>query len=55
MKVSSNRKLAFMLFRELLEKSKGSLFDIHCGMWTSINEMSTSFLLNKCLVLLMKM
>ena len=27
MKVSSNRKLAFMLFRELLEKSKGSLFD----------------------------
>ena len=38
MKVSSNRKLAFMLFRELLEKSKGSLFDIHCGMWTSIND-----------------
>ena len=29
---------AFMLFRELLEKSKGSLFDIHCGMWTSIND-----------------
>lgn len=54
MKVSSNRKLAFMLFRELLEKSKGSLFDIHCGMWTSINEMSISFFI-KCLVLLLEM
>nr|DAN01382.1 MAG TPA: hypothetical protein [Caudoviricetes sp.] len=39
MKVSSNRKLAFMLFRELLGKSKGSLFNIHCWRWTSINEM----------------
>ena len=54
MKVSSNRKLAFMLFRELLEKSKGSFFDIHCGMWTSINEMFHLFF-SKCLVLLMKM
>ena len=26
MKVSSNKRLVFMLFREFLEKSKGSLF-----------------------------
>lgn len=54
MKVSSNRKLAFMLFRELLGKSKGSLFNIHCWRWTSINEMFHLFFI-KCLVLLLEM